>query len=1037
MAGNKAKGTNGDIVVEYRIDHTAPAAPEHLKAESSDGYISLSWDQGTEEDLASYQVYRSEAGLDRYGMVKSGNILNYYDSVTPETVYQYYICAVDQAGNISEKSNVVAASALPDETEPVIHGVSPVTDSVVGKEPVITIAVTDNAGLKKLRIDAKRIDDEASPWTCISEKPLQGSWEKSDFTLNFSDFDETDYRLRFVAEDMAGNQSKPFYVNYTIDKTAPTGSLTATGGHFVVDLALKHDTKKYGTNDGFVNGLPGTPSGGAQSVSADGSQLKELLQDAGIENNEKEDDFAYYEIYRAELSTARTDYAFYSNARVISKTINDEYQDKAISPHVAYRYSAKVYDTHGNWRWTGISDAIADSVDVEAPEISVTKRITVATDMYLPLDAGNSKDNVKIRSFRWELGNGDTVTGVRPKYAYQKAGTYRIKLTVTDTAGNKAEETIEARILEPTRSGVVYLHVVDEKGSPIPYATYYVKNGSEQTTPCMADETGVITLVYPAGTYTVAVFRDGYMPAEHDVEIETLLEKDDYIPLFEGDVVIGEFHVERLSLQEMIDQGVDLSDPANVNTFTFKTTLTFQQEPIPISWDTREGDIILDMNQDNVKPGGIGTSMHGGGGGGGQEDPKPDSNRKEKVVVSVIGPPEAPVIAVLTTTQSVSWMKSMYQATLTVANTADSKYVLEDSTAEIHLPEGVSLAALTRTGERTEEKMLIHSDNSVSKTLHISGDTALLHLGDIPGQEQRSASWILKGDKSGTYQLEAEFNGLLTPFNVPIKKVFRTEETMQVPQANVRITVMPEEKAFCDDTYFIQYAITNEGSEPLYNFKTSIGDYKMPGQRYAVAEIDEKTGIVIPVSDTGNSIVYELPVSEQIYHMPVLSHGDKISIPTLLPGQTIYGTWHSGIPDAAGNTGIEFGGDPYTQYYELISSVVEVIEGENLGVHVEIDPIPSHTTKVLLAHCTESDVYLKLGDPVDLASGSFTETSEGLSITGHDTLSFGLSYDSVLAGMTPDQSTASRRMGVGWTGNYQSYIREENGMIFYQCILYQ
>ena len=354
-----------------------------------------------------------------------------------------------------------------------------------------------------------------------------------------------------------------------------------------------------------------------------------------------------------------------------------------------------VYDTNGNWSWTGISDAIADSIDVEAPEISVTKRITVAAGMNLPLDAGNSRDNVKIRSFRWELGNGDTVTGVRPKYAYQKAGTYRIKLTVTDTAGNKAEETIEARILEPTRSGVVYLHVVDEQGSPIPYATYYVKNGSEQTTPCMADETGVITLVYPAGTYTVAVFRDGYMPAEHDVEIETLLEKDDYIPLFEGDVVIGEFHVERLSLQEMIDQGVDLSDPANVNTFTFKTTLTFQQEPIPISWDTREGDIILDMNQDNVKPGGFGTTSHSGGGGGGPEDPKPDSNRKEKVVVSVIGPPEAPVIAVLTTTQSVSWMKSMYQATLTVANTADSKYVLEDSTAEIHLPEGVSLAALT------------------------------------------------------------------------------------------------------------------------------------------------------------------------------------------------------------------------------------------------------------------------------------------------------------------------------------------------------
>ena len=1027
-AGNKAVGSNGDVVVEYRIDHTPPAKPESFVAEPGDGYIALSWVQGQEEDLAKYRIWRRTGTAGRPSLLAELTTLNHYDtSVKPGQFYQYYIEAVDQAGNVSAATDYVSATALEDETAPVIHGVSPVDGNTVGTNPELTFAITDNAELGKAFLEYQ--DKDSGFWNPVSEWKLSGNSVLLKETVDLSSFEETDYLFRVFAEDTAGNQSTPFYVNYNVDKTAPTGSLTATGGHFVVDLSLKHNTKRSETND-VINGLPGSSYDGSQSANLNGTQLEELL--SGAEESTGGDDFAYYEIYRVKLSDARTDRAFYRNARAITKTINDSYQDKSVEANVAYRYAAKVYDAYGNWSWTGISDAIPDSIDVEAPVISVTKRITVAAGMNVPLDAGNSKDNVKIRSFRWEMGNGDTVTGVRPRYAYKKAGTYRIKLTVTDTAGNKAEETIEARILEPSRSGIVYLHVVDEQSRPIPYATYYVKNGSEQTTPCMADETGVITLVYPAGTYTVAVFRDGYMPAEHDVEIETLLEKDDQIPLFKGDVVIGEFHVERLSLQEMIDQGVDLSDPANVNTFTFKTTLTFQQEPIPISWNTREGDIILDMNKDNVKPGGIGTSMHGGGGGGGPEEPRPDTNRKENVVISVIGPPEAPVIAVLNTTQSVSWMKSMYQATLTVANTADSKYVLEDSTAEIHLPEGVSLAALTRTGERTEEKMLIHSDNSVSKTLHISGDTALLHLGDIPGQEQRSASWILKGDKSGTYQLEAEYNGLLTPFNVPIHKVFRTEETMQVPQANVRITVMPEEKAFCDDTYFIQYAITNEGSEPLYNFKTSIGDYKMPGQRYAVAEIDEKTGNVTPVSDTGNSIVYELPVSEQIYHMPVLSHGDKISIPTLLPGQTIYGTWHSGIPDAAGNTGTEFGGDPYTQYYELISSVVDVIEGENLGVHVEIDPIPSHTTKVLLAHCTESDVYLKLGDPVDLASGSFTETSEGLSITGHDTLSFGLSYDSVLAGMTPDQSVASRKTGAGWTGNYQSYIREENGMIFYQ-----
>ena len=350
-SGNKAAGTNGDIVVEYRIDRTAPAKPENFLAEAAEGYIALSWDQGQEEDLAKYRIWRSEGAYGRKQLLVEKNILNYYDtSVRPGQIYQYSIEAVDQAGNISEATGPVSATALEDTVAPVIHGVSPTEGSRVGAAAELTVAITDNAGLGKVSVEYRNTD--GNDWVSLKNWQLSGTSSLSRLPLDLSELDETEYRFRILAEDAAGNQSEPYYISYTIDKTAPTGSLSATGGHFVVDLDLSH--KK-------------------------GSGLEELLQGAGIEGGAPgtgvaEDDFAYYEIYRAPLSDARTELAFYQKAKQITKTVSSSYQDKTVSPHVAYRYAAKVYDLYGNWSWTGISDAIADSIDVEAPEISVTKR---------------------------------------------------------------------------------------------------------------------------------------------------------------------------------------------------------------------------------------------------------------------------------------------------------------------------------------------------------------------------------------------------------------------------------------------------------------------------------------------------------------------------------------------------------------------------------------------------------------------------------------------------------------------------------------
>ena len=80
----------------------------------------------------------------------------------------------------------------------------------------------------------------------------------------------------------------------------------------------------------------------------------------------------------------------------------------------------------------------------------------------------------------------------------------------------------------------------------------------------------------------------------------------------------------------------------------------------------------------------------------------------------------------ISTTQTVSWLKDMYSVNLGVINVADSNYVIENSSAEINLEDGLSLAATKK------------------------GQTAKIDMGNIAGQETKSVSWIVRGDTPGT-----------------------------------------------------------------------------------------------------------------------------------------------------------------------------------------------------------------------------------------------------------------------------------------------
>lgn len=108
-----------DAFVISLDDTTAPAAPTGLVADAGDGSVGLSWTGGTEDDFASYTVYRSTASGSGYAALVSGLTTNVYSdsSVTNDTAYYYVVTALDDLANESDASAEVSATPA-DATAP-------------------------------------------------------------------------------------------------------------------------------------------------------------------------------------------------------------------------------------------------------------------------------------------------------------------------------------------------------------------------------------------------------------------------------------------------------------------------------------------------------------------------------------------------------------------------------------------------------------------------------------------------------------------------------------------------------------------------------------------------------------------------------------------------------------------------------------------------------------------------------------------------------------------------------------------------------
>ncbi len=88
-----------------------------------------------------------------------------------------------------------------------------------------------------------------------------------------------------------------------------------------------------------------------------------------------------------------------------------------------------------------ISYNVTEVDDID-PTAEAGEDRTAEVDEEINFNALDSSDNKKIISYRWNFSDGNIITGKTVKHEFKEEGTYEIKLTVIDDAGNTDTDTV-------------------------------------------------------------------------------------------------------------------------------------------------------------------------------------------------------------------------------------------------------------------------------------------------------------------------------------------------------------------------------------------------------------------------------------------------------------------------------------------------------------------------------------------------------------------------------------------------------------------
>ena len=166
---------------------------------------------------------------------------------------------------------------------------------------------------------------------------------------------------------------------------------------------------------------PTTPT--AVTPSSDGSTTVKLTWGAATDNSGS----VSYQILR--------------NDRVVATTTGTSI---TVPKGGENRFFVRAVDAAGNL--SASSPAVVTSGGNPSPVAAFTSTVAGWTETF---DASGSTDNGSIADYAWNFGDGSTGSGVTVSHTYTAAGTYQVRLVVTDDGGERAGLMKTLTVVQP------------------------------------------------------------------------------------------------------------------------------------------------------------------------------------------------------------------------------------------------------------------------------------------------------------------------------------------------------------------------------------------------------------------------------------------------------------------------------------------------------------------------------------------------------------------------------------------------------------
>ncbi len=824
FAGNVSDTGDTAPLTEYVVDRTAPAAPQNVTAVGNDGYITVSWSMGGENDIGRYNVYRAEAADGPYSLIVSAlSTVNYHDrNVAADTVYYYAVEVTDSCGNVSARSAAVSATMAKDTQKPQVTHIGATYANKVGPQlHTVSVTATDNNTLACIVVEyatsvspdyvrLMTVTDIASYYkTFLVELPLDG----------LADGDNV--FLRVYAEDTAGLRSDVVTAKYTVDLTAPTVS--------AYTAAIDDRTVTLNWIDGGESDL----SGFYVYRSTDGVNFTRLGSRA-----------------------ARAD-GQYTFTDSISATESG-----------TYVYKLEATDGTGNTAaWLrAVEYVYQEPVYVNAvPVARATVPLYMTVGVEERFDASLSTDDIAVTAYFWEFGDGTVSTEQKPVKKYEEAGIYTVKLTVSDTEGatSTVTTTVDVRVRESI--GTLRVQVVDETGKALAYVPVYFDLGSPEQTIVTTDAGGVATMRLPDGNHVIGMYTAGYLPVKKETVVLANATRTVTLTTVEEELVTGHFEITRMTFDEIVAAGIDVYDPANQHVYSATVRVTYGSTPLTLNYYRNDSTILsFGVTDSNGKPVDtyvnksgekrkitsvtyIGGGSGGTGGSGGGGDTGSD------------------IVAIIDIPASASYLKEFFDVRLHIVNNAASTFVLEDNEVTLNVPDGMTLMDQVSGGY------------AATNTVKVDA---------IRGQETKTIAWVLRGDDAGEYHLSADFVGMLAEFNESVSARFETEEAIKVyGLEGIKFRILASDEIHNDALYF-QVELENERDIDIYMPNIGLTDKVNNVTASVLGRKDEEDFLVDAYIlnayiQTENGQKSYLAVTED-------SHGrTSVGVDVLAPGQKI------------------------------------------------------------------------------------------------------------------------------------------------------